>query len=150
MNVINKPSENMGGLIKIWAVPSSVISVSGSSVTISDDSGVYEIYCSPDSQQHEEQPEQTEAGLIYNTEVSGFSPGDNPVSREAFGYMDSRKYAVIFIDGNGDYRLAGDNLHPLRFYAVFSTGRNSFDRAGHQISFTGKTLDKAIAINNPF
>jgi hypothetical protein len=150
MNTINKPLENMGGLIKIWAVPPKVISVSGKNVSISDYSDVYEIYCSPDSCQHDENPDHPEAGLIYNTEVSGFSPGDNAISREAFAHMDSREYAVVFIDGNGNYRLAGNNLDPLRFYANFSTGRNSFDRPGHQISFTGKTLQKAIVVNNPF
>jgi len=150
MNTINKPLENMGGLIKIWAVPSGTFSVNEKTVTFSSTTGIYEIYCSPDSQQHSEPPERTDAGLVYNTEVSGFSPGDSEEAREAFTNMDGRKFVAVFIDGNGNYRLAGGIFSPLRFYASFSTGRNTADRAGHEILFTGLTLEKALAINNPF
>jgi hypothetical protein len=150
MNTINKPAENMGGLIKIWAIPSGVFSVSGKKVTFTSTTGIYEIYCSPDSQQHKEPPEREDAGLIYNTEITGFSPGGSEEAREAFAEMDGRKYVAVFIDGNGEYRLAGGIFSPLRFYASFSTGRNTADRAGHEILFTGKTFEKAIFIDNPF
>jgi hypothetical protein len=150
MNTINKPAENMGGLIKIWAIPSGTFTVNWKTVTFSSTTGIYEIYCSPDTLQHSEPPERTNAGLVYNTEVSGFSPGDSEETREAFAAMDARKFVAIFIDGNGNYRMAGGMFSPLRFYASFSTGRNTADRSGHEILFTGRTLEKAVAIDNPF
>jgi hypothetical protein len=150
MNTINKPTENMGGLIKIWAVPSGTFFVNGKIVTFSSTTGIYEIYCSPDTMQHSEPTERTNAGLVYKTEVTGFSPGDSEAARAAFANMDGRKYVAIFIDGNGNYRLAGGLFSPLQFYASFSTGRNTADRAGHEILFTGLTLEKATVINNPF
>lgn len=153
MITINKPSENMGGLIKIWAVPSTAYNsaeVKGREVTFLSPDDIYEIYCSPDSLQHDEPGETSHAGVVYNMAVTGFSPGNSEDAREAFEDMENQKFIVIFIDGNGDYFLAGDYQTPLRFTSNFSSGRNTADRAGHELSFTGKTFVKAIPVDDPF
>jgi len=154
MITINKPLENMGGLIKIWAVPSTAYNsalVSGRTVTFASPDAIYEIYCSPDSQKHSEPADNSShAGLVYNMLVSGFSPGNSDAAREAFEDMEYQKFIVVFMDGNGNYYVAGDYLTPLRFSSNFSTGQNSADRAGHEISFSGRTFSKAIPVDDPF
>jgi hypothetical protein len=154
MKTIIKPLENMGGLIKIWAIPSLTYSsalLMGKTVTFDDPDSVCEIYCSPDSQNHIEPPDNsTHAGAVFNTKITGFVPGNTQKAREEFTHMNRRPFLVIFTDGNGDYFLAGNYLTPLRFSASFSTGKNTSDRAGHEISFSGKTFEMAKPIDNPF
>ena len=150
MNTINKPAENMGGLVKIWAVPYNVYSLSGKTVTFSSTDNICEIYCSPDSRQHTEPPERTDAGIIFNTQVTGFVPGNTQSIRLALENMENRKAVAIFRDGNGDFWMAGSYLSPLIFSAAFSTGINTSDRPGHEISLSGQTLEKAKCIDNPF
>ena len=41
---IKKPSENMGGLLKLWAVPASVVVVTGKTVSFTETTSIYEIY----------------------------------------------------------------------------------------------------------
>jgi hypothetical protein len=154
MKTINKPLTNMGGLIQIWAIPSDAWNsafVTGKTVSFLNQDSIYQIYCSPDSLIHEEPADHsTHAGLVYNMHISGFVPGNKEENRETFFEMENRKFIVIFVDGSENYLLAGNYLYPLRFSASFSTGKNSADRAGHQISFTGRTVEKAKLIDDPF
>jgi len=144
----------MGGLIKIWAVPSEAWNsalVTGRTVTFLSPDEIYQIYCSPDSLLHEEPADNsTHAGLVYNMHISGFVPGNKDVNRQEFSQMENRKFIVIFVDGSENYLLAGNYLYPLRFSANFSSGKDSSERAGHEISFTGRTVEKAVPIDNPF
>ena len=144
----------MGGLIKIWAVPSEAWNsalVTGRTVSFLKPDDIFQIYCSPDSLLHEEPADNsTHAGLVYNMHISGFVPGNSDDIRQQFFEMENRKFIVIFVDGSENYLLAGNYLSPLRFSASFSTGKNTADRAGHEISFTGRTVEKAVPIDNPF
>lgn len=144
----------MGGLINIWAVPSEAWNsalVTGRTVTFLSPEDIYQIYCSPDSLLHEEPADNsTHAGLVYNMHISGFVPGNKDGNRQEFSQMENRKFIVIFVDGSENYLLAGNYLYTLRFSANFSSGKNSADRAGHKISFTGRTVEKAVPIDNPF
>lgn len=150
MKQLNKPAENMGGLIKFWAVPSDQVTVSGKTVTIASTDNVYEVYCSQDSMQHSEPAEETGAGTHYNTTVKGFSPGITEELDAALEYMDRRKWVVLFIDGNGNYKLAGSKEQPLRLTTNVDTGQATSDRAGCEFMFFARTLARAKIVNNPF
>ena len=150
MKQLNKPSDNMGGLLKIWAVPNTDFYVSGTTVTFTDTTNIYEFYCSPDSMQFSEPKKLTDAGTHYITTVGGFIPKDNQELQEALTYIEPRKWVIIYIDGNGDYKLAGTSGYPLRLSSELNSGRDTADRAGCNISFSGKTLARAQFIDNPF
>ena len=150
MKTVTKPGDNLGGLLKIWAVPSDVISVTNGVATISSSTNVYALYCSPESMEFAEQKERTDAGIVYNTTVAGFIPGNETDLQEALEYIEPRKWVVIFRDGNGDYRVAGDTSYPLRAAGELTTGKTTSDRYGCQLAFTGKTLARAKVIANPF
>jgi hypothetical protein len=150
MKTVIKAGDNLGGLIKIWAIPADALSVSGSEVTIVSDTNVYQIYCSPDSMEFNEPKEVTGAGTHYNTVVGGFVPQDNATLQEALEYIEPRKWVVLFIDGNGNYKLAGTPTNPLRFNAELTSGADTTGRAGCRIQFFGKTLARALFVNNPF
>jgi hypothetical protein len=150
MKQLNKPGDNLGGLLKIWAIPFGVFTISGSTVNISNHTNTWEIYCSPDSMEFTESTEVTSAGIHYNTVISGFIPQDNATLQEAIEYMEPRKWGVIFIDGNGNYKLAGNQTDPLRFTAEINTGKDTASLAGCSIRFSGKTKTRAMFVNKPF
>ena len=150
MRQLNKPGDNLGGLLKIWAVPFGVFTISGNTVNISNHTNIWEIYCSANSMEFTESSELTSAGTHFNTVINGFIPQDNATLQEAIEYMEPRKWGVIFIDGNGNYKLAGNQTDPLRFTAEINTGKDTASLAGCSIQFSGKTKTRARFVNNPF
>jgi len=150
MKTVIKAGDNLGGLIKIWAIPNDVISVSGEVVSITSDTNVYQLHCSPDSMEFSEPREVTDAGTHYNTAIGGFIPQDNATLQEALAYLEPRKWVVLFTDGNGKTKLAGLPMNPLRVSAELTSGNDTAVRAGCAIQFFGKTLARAIFVNNPF
>lgn len=150
MKQLNKPAENMGGLIRLWAIPADKVTLAGKEISIASAENVYEIKCSEDTMLHMEQSELTSAGTCYNTTVKGFAPGLNEDTEKALEYMNGRKWVVLMMDGNGFYKLAGSREVPLRLEARTDTGQNTVDRAGCEFTFFGKTLKRAISVNYPF
>jgi hypothetical protein len=150
MKQLNKPGDNLGGLLKIWAVPFGVLTTQGNIVNFSSQENIWEIYCSADSMEFSESSELTSAGTHFNTVISGFIPQDNATLQEAIAYMEPRKWGVIFIDGNGNYKLAGNQTDPLRFTAEINTGKDTASLAGCTIRFSGKTKIRAMFVNKPF
>lgn len=150
MKHLNKPGDNMGGLIKIWAVPASDFLMNGTDVSFSSQDNIYEMYCSPDSMDFTENSEITPAGTHYNTTINGFIPQDNVALEEALAYIQPRKWVVIFMDGNENYKLAGSAFEPLRVNIELNTGKETANRAGCEIQFYGKTKARAVFINKPF
>ena len=150
MKQLNKPGDNLGGLLKIWAIPFGVFTTQGSTVNFSSQENIWEIYCSADSMEFTESSELTPAGTHYNTIISGFIPQDNATLQEAIAYLEPRKWGVIFIDGNGNYKLAGNQTDPLRFTAEINTGKDTASLAGCSIRFSGKIKTRAMFVNKPF
>jgi hypothetical protein len=150
MKQLNKPGDNLGGLLKIWVVPFGGFTTVGPTVNFSSQANIWEIYCSADSMEFIETSERTPAGTHFNTVVSGFIPQDNATLQEAITYMEPRKWAVIFMDGNNNYKLAGNQTDPLRFTAEINTGKDTASRAGCSIQFSGKTKTRAMFVNKPF
>ena len=150
MKTITKPGDNLGGLLKIWAVPTSVYSVNGKTVTISSTDNIYEIYCTPESMVFSEPSEKTDAGTLYNTSVSGFIPKDSKEVLDAINDMERKPYIIIFMDGNGNYKAAGTANEPLCISDNLNSGQQTSDRPGHQFEFSGQTLTRAIFIDKPF
>jgi hypothetical protein len=150
MKSITKPGDNLGGLTKLWAVPASVVSLAGRTVNFTSTTDIYEIYCTPGSMAMQEQPELTAAGTHYNAEISGFIPRDSDTVRTAMEDMERKPYAVLFQDGNGEYKLAGSTTEPLRCTSALNTGKDTFERAGYDIVFSGKVTKRAVFVDNPF
>ena len=150
MKTIQKPSENLGGLLKVWAVPFNEFSVNGSAINLINPSNIWEIYCSPESIEFKEMFEKTKSGNHYNTVISGFIPHDSQPHQEAIEYIENRKWVIIFIDGNEKCKLAGNSTDPLRLYADLSTGKEIASLSGYSFQFSGITKQRAIFIDNPF
>jgi len=147
---LSKPSDNMGGLLKLWAVPKSDFYINGQNIVFTTTDNIYQLYCSSESLAYKEPSKRTISGIHYNCSVSGFIPKDSEEIQLALNKMEYRLYVVIFQDGNGNYKLSGTGFYPLRLSASLKTGKQTSDRAGYEIQFLGETLSRAVLINNPF
>lgn len=150
MKTITKPGDNLGGVVKLWAIPRSVVSVSGSTVTMTSTADVWQLYITPETGMFTEEPERSDAGVAYNPRIDAFIPRDSDDVRTAATTLEAGRWAVIFEDGNGAFRIAGSDGVGLRCMGVPGTGRITSDRAGYQISFSGKNITRAKYVNNPF
>lgn len=151
MKTINKQAENMGGLLKLWAVPPEDISISGDLVTIISEANMISIYVQEDSGSFDEDLTRSFVGHSYKVEIKATVPCDNKDTLALISEMERKsKYLVIYLDGNGNYKLAGNKSTPLRFSAKATTGKGTFTLNRYDISFTGSQLNRAVIIQNPF
>ena len=151
MKTINKQTENMGGVLRLWAIPKSDIAVSGNVVTILSYANMVDIYMKEDSASFSEDLSKSFAGSIYKVELSAVVPCDNADTLKLIAQMERIcKYLVIYIDGNGAYKLAGTTSVPLRFSAKANTSASAAGLNHYAITFAGQQLKRAIFIDNPF
>jgi len=150
MKQLNKPSDNMGGLLKIWAVPPTDIIIGIDSVSFSSQDDIVEMYCSPGSMSFTEKENNTQSGLSYKTELNAFVPKDSPEAQIIIEGMSGRKWIVVYLDQNEQYKVAGTVDIPLRVAFDLNTGSDTPERNGHSVSFYGTQLSKAKFISNPF
>jgi hypothetical protein len=150
MKEIQKPSDNLGGLLNLWAIPKSAYTLNGKVITFNDTSEIYGIYFTAETLSVKETPKETKSRNHYKTDVSGFIPHNSESVHNAIVDMEGKSYVVLIQDGNGYYRLAGDNSYPLRIKANLVSGKLVSDRSGYQINFIGDTVNRAVFVNNPF
>lgn len=150
MKQLKKTGDNMGGVLRIWAIPPGVVSVSGKTVNISSDADVYELVCSEGTKGLSQKKEKTNAGTIYNIEVQGFLPKIEKELMDELPYLNNHKWVVLIIDGNGLPLLVGSSTYPLHFESEMDTGADTPQRAGVRFRFYRQTTEPAIVVDNPF
>ncbi len=151
MKSINKQAENMGGVLRLWAIPKSDITVSGNAVAILSDANMVDIYVQEDSAVFQEDIVRAFAGTNYKTDLTAVVPCDTTDTLALIAEMERRnKYLVIYLDGNGNYKLAGTTKVPLRFSAKATSGTGAEGLNNYAISFSGNQPARAIFITDPF
>jgi len=141
----------MGGVLRIWAVPPSDISISGNRLTFLSDANLVDIYIQEDSANFSEDMSKSFAGTSYKVELSAIVPCDTSQTLKQISDMERRsKYMVIYMDGNCNYKLAGTKQVPLRFSAKATSGSGTAGLNHFSISFTGIQRKRAVFIENPF
>ena len=150
MKRLNKPSDNLGGLLSIWAVPPADICIGFNAVSFFTTDNIIEIYCSPGSISFTEKESQEKYGLGYKNEINAFVPKDSPEVQSIISSMSGRKWVVILQDQNEQFKVAGTPEIPLRVSFDLDTGSDTPDRNGHSISFHGTQTTKAKFISDPF
>jgi len=150
MKHLNKPSDNLGGLLAIWAVPPDDITISFNTANFRTTANIIEMYCSPGSISFTEKETQEKYGLGYKNEINAFIPKDSPETQAIINDMIGRKWVVILLDQNEQFKVAGTPEIPLRVSFDLDTGADTPDRNGHSISFYGTQTLKARFISDPF
>jgi len=150
MKRLNKPSDNLGGLLSIWAVPPADIYIGFNAVSFFTTDNIIELYCSPGSISFTEKESQEIYGLGYKNELNAFIPKDSPEVQAIINSMSGRKWIVVFLDQNEQFKVVGTPEIPLRVSFDLDTGSDTPDRNGHSISFYGTQTSKAKFISDPF
>ena len=150
MKQLNKPSDNLGGLLKIWAVPPDDITVSFNTANFRTTANIIEMYCSPGSISFTEKTTLEKYRVAYKNEFNAFIPKDSPETQAIINDMIGRKWIVIMLDQNEYYKVAGTPEIPLRVSFDLDTGADTANRNGHTVSFYGTQTSKAKFINKPF
>ena len=150
MKQLNKPSNNLGGLLKIWAVPPDDITISINTTNFKSTANIIEMYCSPGSLSFTEKESQENYGLGYKNGINAFIPKDSPETQAIINDMIGRKWVVIMLDQNEYYKVAGTPEIPLRVTFDLDSGADTADRNGHTVSFYGNQISKARFIADPF
>ncbi len=150
MKHLNKPSDNLGGLLRIWAVPPTDITISLNSISFSATQNIVEIYCTPGSMSFTEKESQEKHGTAYKNELKAFIPKDSPDALTIIIQMSGRKWVVVMMDQNGYFKVVGTPEIPLRVSFDLDSGADTADRNGHSISIYGTQSSKAKFIDDPF
>jgi len=150
MKQLNKPSDNLGGLLTIWAVPPSDLLISFNAISFLSTENIIQLYCSTGSLSFSEKETEESLGKVYQTEINAFVPKDSPEAQDIIQEMSRRKWVIIILDQNEQFKIAGTPKIPLRVSFNLNTGSDTQDRNGHTVSFFGNQISKAKFILNPF
>ncbi len=150
MKQLNKPGENLGGFLQLWVIPKNDCYLNSNTVTFSTTNNIYQIYCTPETLKFTEKPKETNAKTFYNVDITGFLPKNRQETLDAIIAMENKWYLIILKDSNGFYFLIGTAAYPLKLDANLNAGKNVSDLSGYHFHFSGKTITRAIFINNPF
>lgn len=150
MKQLNKPTDNLGGLLSIWAIPPAELTINLNTISFSSTANIIQLYCSSGSLSFSEKETKENLGTVYQTEINAFIPKDSPEAQEIINGMSRRKWVVIILDQNEQFKVAGTPQIPLRVSFNLETGSDIPDRNGHTVSFYGKQISKAQFIQDPF
>jgi len=151
MKTLSKPSDNLGGMLRLWAVPPScVVSLSGRTLQLTGLDDITQIYLTAESASADCLMKRSEAGLFYDIAVRGFSPRIREEAGLLFGDMAGHDFVVVLLDGNGQFLVAGTRDEPLHFSFSAKTGMSVSDRNGYDITFERNCTTPVVQISDPF
>lgn len=150
MKQLNKPGDNMGGLLRIWAVPPSVISISGSTASMSSTTNVIAIYATPGTIGFSEKEVSGKPGQSYDIELVAVTPKDSQEARDILDLLDGRRWVVIYLDQNEQYKVIGTPETGLRVSTDLNTGKDTSDMNAYTLKFYGQQPNRAVFVGNPF
>lgn len=90
----------------------------------------------------DEQPQETEHGMLYNKELQGFLPQDSEAVTQALETMLFVPFVIKLKDRQGQHRIVGTPDEPVYFSFEFTTGAVGGSR-GYNFSFRGKHRSKS-------
>lgn len=151
MIILPKPDENLGGLLRMYCLPSAAVaSLQGGVLVLTSWDDVISVYITPESSRSDCQLRRSAEGHYFEVSVGGFTPRLRVEAQRLFDTMAGRSYLVVFLDGNGQYQLAGSPGEPLRFSFLARTGQAVSDRNGYDLLFERDCTVPLRQISNPF
>jgi len=158
MQVLNKSAEdNLGGVLLLYLVPDYNIltqeknfSTGIYTLTFLDEDKNWLIYCTPESIAYTEEEDDSLGSKFFKCKLEGFIPNDTPTISNQLDLLRNRRFAVVFTDYNGRYKVAGSKTSPLRLSVSFSSQDRMSALRGRNITLEGDTFKGAAFVNNPF
>jgi hypothetical protein len=158
MNTLNKISDdNLGGILKLWLVPSyNILSVVRNVTTgiytieIDDEDKNWLIYCTAESLNYTENENTSLGQPFYECTLNGFIPNDSPELTLQLEQLKSRPWIAFFMDQQEYTKMVGEVECPLELTRQFGTREKIAERKGHDITLKGNTILGSVFVNNPF
>jgi len=152
MKKIGKELENMGGVVRLWAVDKWNISLLGSAAMITNEDDVYCMNITQDTSGAVLNQKTDFAGTTFLHEITGYVSGYNKDSETYINQMIRiKKFVVIYMDSNGTLVMLGTPDIPIRFSADFETGETNTSKRGYKLKFSGNVHFPPLRLSeNPF
>ena len=147
MKQLFKPSENLGGLLKIWLILPEEVSFSIDTLTINSLDNLVELYCSPESMSLAETEEKNFFGSSFNVSIQGTIPKNTHESQLITSQLTRYSWLAILLDQNEQFRLAGTNEIPLHLSLDHQTGKEISELASSIVNIYGKQLAATVFID---
>ena len=152
MKTTQKQPDNMGGVIRLWAIPREDITLNGNIPAIIREEHIVCLEITQDSTGAQINPKTDFSGTTYLHEISGFVPGyDEQTEKLINEMMRKQRYVLFYSDSEDTLVMLGRPEIPIRFSATFSTGENSTAQRGYKVTFSGNVHYPPIRVTaNPF
>ena len=152
MKKVGKELENMGGVVRLWAVDKWNISLLGRAAMITNEDDVYCIDITQDTSGAAVNQKTDFAGTTFLHEITGYVSGYDKDSEININQMIRiKKFVVIYMDSNGTLVMLGTPDIPIRFSADFETGETNASKRGFKIKFSGNVHFPPLRLSeNPF
>ena len=152
MKNVGKEVENMGGIVRLWAMDRWNISLLGNAAMITNEDNVFYMGITQDSGGAVVSQKTDFAGTTFVHEISGFIAGYNQDSESYINQMIRiKKFVVIYMDSNCTLVMLGTPDIPIRFSADFETGETNTSKRGYKIKFSGNVHFPPLRLSeNPF
>ena len=152
MKKVGKELENMGGIVRLWAVDRWNISLLGSAAMITNEDDVYCMDITQDTSSAVVNQKTDFAGTTFLHEITGYVSGYDKDSELNINQMIRiKKFVVIYMDSNGTMVMLGTPDIPIRFSADFETGETNTSKRGYKLKFSGNVHFHPLRLSeNPF
>ncbi|RVU01101.1 hypothetical protein EOD41_10835 [Mucilaginibacter limnophilus] len=148
--------ENYGSLhyieyVPAWQVlsftPSSDRKIPAAGIQFYPGYGWQSIYCTRDTMGYRQVQENSVNGESYSHSVVGFVPGDEESVDEGLADLHGRqRYLLRITRPNGLVKIIGTPNEPLEVVQDANTQTTVPGRAGTALTFSGKTLRRALIV----
>ena len=156
MNSIAKDQNNLGGIAKIWLIPSSLISsllfdFPFSSPALLDgwQNDAWSFIPIFQSSSFTQSQEDSSAGTFWENTVTFSIPKITYDSRIFTSAVAFGKWAVLLLTENNQYLLIGSAENPMRGITKSTSGRDLADLNNIVVTVTGKTTILPVFIDSP-
>lgn len=145
--------ENYGSIISIDYVPARYVTmfnparrnIAAGNIQFATGKGWQNIYCTQDTMGHRQQQSRDANGSAWSQTVVGFVPGDEDQIEAGLGDIHGdQRYIVRVTRPNGVIKIIGSPAEPLDADVDSNSQINVPGRAGTAITFTGKTIKRAL------
>ena len=152
MKKVGKELENMGGVVRLWAVDKWNISLLGSAAMITNEDDVYCMDITQDTSGAIVNQKTDFEGTTFLHEITGYVSGyDNDSELNINQMIRIKKFVVIYMDSIGTLVMLGTPDIPIRFSADFETGETNTSKRGYKLKFSGNVHFPPLRLSeNPF
>ena len=157
MNATPKSNNNLGGIAKVWAIPSSRVEIPSQPVKPNKyelpegwASVSLELLPVFQSGRFQESTKTETGGLYYESVVSVTLAKDQPDLQGYLQDLSERTWTILSQDQNGLFRLTGSREYPLRSTLAKNTGAEISDLNHVRVEFSGTSPYPSVFILDPF